>query len=568
MNLFSKIALYAHVLRWRLMWNRFNTHFPPPDFDNPKFMTAWDAAGLIADGAIVGTSGIGSNQRPSVLYRAIRERFLKTGHPRDLTVVGIGGQGGRGIVPGTVEELGIPGLNTCLITSHTEMFKAQLRLAQENQLELQCSILGAITHILRAQGDEGINYIIRDHTGAGTFVDPRTGGGTAICPPDGRQFVEVTEDGKLKYSLPFIDTAVFNADAADRHGNIYFKNSSVICEGFSLPKAVKRHGGKVIVNVGTLVDEGYDTNFVPAEMIDAVVYWPGTEQTGTVKQKKYWDYFTVNSRTSTEDALARVRQINAILKITAKRYPVDDVLARLATRIFAAHAHAGDHVDIGFGLPEEVARLLYESGIMKKLQMINESGAFGGISAPGIFFGASINPDEITTTAETFDRLYKRLDWAILGALQVDSRGNVNVSQRGKGAMNHVGPGGFIDLVTCAKNILFCCAFGEHSDVTVQGAKLRVGNPGKVKFIDKVDEITFNGEEALRQGKKVYYVTHLAAFHLTARGMELTHIMPGIDIQKDIIERSSMRILLPENKEPEIVSEEVVTGKDFSFSLS
>ncbi|HQB03435.1 MAG TPA: hypothetical protein PLY90_09075, partial [Candidatus Hydrogenedentes bacterium] len=123
-------------------------------------------------------------------------------------------------------------------------------------------------------------------------------------------------------------------------------------------------------------------------------------------------------------------------------------------------------------------------------------------------------------------------------------------------------------LVTCAKNILFCCAFGEHSDVTVQGAKLRVGNPGKVKFIDKVDEITFNGEEALRQGKKVYYVTHLAAFHLTARGMELTHIMPGIDIQKDIIERSSMRILLPENKEPEIVSEEVVTGKDFSFSLS
>ena len=38
-----------------------------------------------------------------------------------------------------VKELGIEGLNTCLITSHTEMFKAQLRLAHEKKIEERSS---------------------------------------------------------------------------------------------------------------------------------------------------------------------------------------------------------------------------------------------------------------------------------------------------------------------------------------------------------------------------------------------------------------------------------------------
>ena len=566
MNIIEKAGVFLHVLWWRMNWNKYDLYYPSPVPDNPKFMTAWDAVQMIPDNAVIGISGIGANQRPALLYWAIRDRFLAEGHPRNITVIGIGGQGGRGIVPGTVEELGIEGLNTRLITSHTEMFHAQKKLADAGKLELQCSLLGSITHIFRAQAEEGRNYIIND-TGTGTFMDPRVGTGSPVAGTGTEQWVEIVEGGRFKYSLPMIDTAVFSAAAADRKGNIYFRTGSVICEGYSVAKAAKRNGGRTLVNVGVMVEEGFDKDYLPAEYVDAVVYWPETEQTATVKQRKYWDFFTTESKTSTEKGLAKVRQVNKILKITAERFPIDDVPARLGASIFAEHARKGDHVDIGFGLPEEVARLLYESGVMNDLYMINESGVFGGVSAPGLFFGAAINPREIIPACDTFDRLYSRLDWVILGALQVDNQGNVNVSKRGEGAMDHVGPGGFIDLITAAKSILFCSTWGDDAKVSVRDGKINILEAGKPKFIEQVTEITFNGAEALKKGKRVLYVTHVGAFKLTERGMELTHVMPGVDIQKDILDFSPMNIVLPEDGAPQVVSSEIVTGKGFSFAL-
>jgi len=566
MNSMGKLGVFLHVLRWRMTWDKYDLQYPTPVKDNPKFMTAWEAVQRIKDGAIIGISGIGGNQRPSLLFWGIRDRFLKEGHPRNLTVIGIGGQGGRGLVPGTGEELAIEGLNTRLITSHTEMFKAQQKLADEGKLELQCTLLGNVTHIFRAQAEEGRNYIIND-TGKGTFIDPRVGTGTPVAGSGTKQWVEIVEDGRFKHSLPMIDTAVFSAAAADRKGNIYFKYSSVICEAYSIAKAAKRNGGISLVNVGMMVEEGFDTEYLPAEYVDAVVYWPETEQTATVKQRKYWDFFTPYSKTPMEEGLAKVRLVNKNLKNTPERFPIDDVLARLGTRIFAEHARKGDHVDVGFGLPEEVARLLHESGVMKDLYMMNESGVFGGVSAPGIFFGAAVNPDEIIPACVAFDRLYARLDWALLGALQVDSQGNVNVSKRGEGAINHVGPGGFIDLITAARSILFCCAWGEDTVIEIEKGKINILNPGKPKFIKQVDEITFNGAVGLERGQQVFFITHVGAFRLTKRGLELTHVLPGVNIQKDILDFSPANIVLPENGTPQVVSEDVITGKGFSFSL-
>jgi acyl CoA:acetate/3-ketoacid CoA transferase len=86
--------------------------------------------------------------------------------------------------------------------------------------------------------------------------------------------------------------------------------------------------------------------------------------------------------------------------------------------------------------------------------------------------------------------------------------------------------------------------------------------------MEQVDEVTFNGQEALRHGKQVFYVTHVGAFQLTARGMELIRVMPGIDIQRDILDASAMRIVLPENGIVPVVPENVVTGKGFRLTLA
>ena len=46
----------------------------------------------------------------SAMIWAIRELFDETGHPRNLTVFNTSGQGARGKVPGSIEDLGAEGL--------------------------------------------------------------------------------------------------------------------------------------------------------------------------------------------------------------------------------------------------------------------------------------------------------------------------------------------------------------------------------------------------------------------------------------------------------------------------
>ncbi len=564
MNVFTKLKLLWHIGKWRATWDWRNTKQAIRVPGNPKFMSAREAVSLIKDGSVIGTSGLAGNQRASLIWWAIKEMFEETGHPRDLTIVSVGGQGGRGKIPGTLEELGLPGLCTRLFTGHTETYKSILKLADQGLCEIQCIPQGTLTLILKAMGEEGKNYVI-NKTGIGTFIDPRVGRGTPVLNGGKKQWVEVVGDS-LKYEVPWLDVAVFNAPAADREGNIYVKNCVMIGESYEITKAVKRRGGIVIANVGLLVDKGYDDIFLPADDIDAVVVWKGTEQTGGVPHRKYWDFFTLNSKTPIEEGIARVRFVNRVLKVTPVRTPADDVLARLAARIFVENSKKGDFIDIGVGLPEEASRLLFESGVLKDVTLMTESGVVGGLPAPGIFFGASINPIEIVSSATIFTRMYQRLDGVILGALQVDSEGNVNVSKRGEGAINYVGPGGFIDLTTAAKTIYFCVAWGNGAIIKVENGKVKVINPGKPKFIEKVDEITFCGKEAIKNGKKVFYITHIGAFLLTEKGMELKWIMPGVDLQKDILDVIQMKVIIPEGG-PTIVEDSVVTGKNFKLAL-
>lgn len=563
MNAFTKARLMFHVIRWITTWKKRNTHQKVTLPDNPKFMGPRDAAGLIKDGSVVGCAGLAGTMRASIIYWAIREVFQETEHPRDLTVVSIGGHGGRGKIPGTIEELGLEGLCTRFFTGHTETYKSVLKLADKGVLECQCIPQGTMALML-GEMCEGRNYVVND-TGVGTFVDPRAGRGTPVVG-DYPQYVEVV-DGQFKYSCPNIDVAIFNAPAADRKGNIYAKNAAMVTESQPLATAAKRNGGIVIANVAQIVKEGYDEIFISAEDVDAVVVWKGTEQTASVPHRKHWEFLSTGSSVPIEKGIETTGFINKMLGITPRRKPVDDALARLCASIFVDSAKKGDYVDIGVGLPEEASRLLFESGAMKDVTLMNESGVFGGLPTPGIFFGAAVNPEEIVSSTEAFKRIYARLDGVILGALEIDSHGNNNVSKRGDGAINYVGPGGFIDLTTCAELVIFCCAWGEGSEILIEDGKMKVVNPGKPKFIDQVEEITFSGAEALKHGKRVYYITHVGAFKLTERGMELIQVMPGIDVQKDIIDGCPMEVVLPESGEVPIVDISILTGDGFKLAF-
>lgn len=55
------------------------------------------------------------------------------------------------------------------------------------------------------------------------------------------------------------------------------------------------------------------------------------------------------------------------------------------------------------------------------------------------------------------------------------------------------------------------------------------------KFVEHVDQITFNGDYAARRSQEVYYITQRCVFKLGADGVVLTEVAPGIDLDHDIL---------------------------------
>ena len=565
MNIIETAGFVAHLAGWGLTLIRHDTHYPSPVPENPKFKSPRDAVGLIGDGDVVATSGLGGNQRASILYWAIREAFEQSGHPRQLTVMNLGGHGGRGAVPGTVEELGRPGLCTRFVTGHFDTFHAMLDLAEAGSCELQCIPQGTMALLLDALG-EGRDSLLTD-TGIGTFIDPRVGRGSPVTA--GAPQLVTVEGRKLRYHIPRVDVALFNAPAADRHGNLYVKNCAMTGETREIAAAAKRNGGRVIANVGLLVEEGYDRVFLPESMVDAVVYYPYTEQTGAFFHSQPWRAVTIDGDdVPIGEGLARARLMSRLARVTPRRRPIDDAVARLAAAALAAHVPRGAYVNIGVGLPEEVCRTVFEAGHLDDLTFLVESGMVGGLPAPGVYFGAAFHPRRIISSAEMFKLCYQRLDATCLGVLQADSSGNVNVSRRGGRVRDYVGPGGFIDLSTAARTVVFVSSWTAGGRIAVDGERLRIVEPGRPKFVERVDEVTFNGARALAAGKNVLYATGVGLFRLTARGMELAQVMPGIDVRRDILESAPMKVVLPRSDDIPVVPASVVTGRGFALRFA
>jgi propionate CoA-transferase len=557
LGLRDKGALALQLARWGLHWARRDTRGASPVPENAKFMSPHDAVRLIRDGDVLATSGLGGNQRAAIMYWAIREAFEAGGHPRRLTLLTLGGCGGRGIAPGTLEELGRPGLCTRLISGHFETVRAMLALAEAGACELQCIPQGTLALLFRALGRGRDSLVSR--TGVGTFVDPRVGPGSHVAGPHRAGLIRVAGD-RLRYQVPPIDVALFNAPAADRAGNLYATHCAMIGESREIARAAKRNGGRVIANVGRLVEPGSDRIFLPAAMVDAVVYHPDTEQTAGVFHRDYWSVLTTRSAVPIAEGLARVDLVNRWTRVAAQRSAADQAVARLAAATVLACVGKGADVNIGVGMPEQVARVVFEAGRLDDVTFVVESGAIGGLPAPGVYFGAALRPRRIVSSAEMFARCYRRLPATCLGALQVDSAGNVNASRRSPGASHFVGPGGFIDLTTAARTIVFVSAWTARGAVTATATGLQLGHTGAPKFVDRVDEITFNGARALAAGKRVFYATHIGLFRLTRHGMVLVRLMPGIDLRRDVLAHTTMRVVLPRSGRVPRLSPAMVLG--------
>jgi propionate CoA-transferase len=562
MTRIEQMKLLAHIVRWRLTWSRHDATYLPAELASPKFVSAQQAAARIADKSTVLSCGMAGNARCSIFFWAIRERFLRENHPRGLTWVNVGAQGGRGKAPGTVEELALVGLIQRYITGHLETAKALLRLADAGQVELYTLPQGQMAQLLAGQGRGETSQ--RATVGLGTFLDPRRGRGSAVTPQATNDYISADGDA-LIYRLPLIEVCLFNAPYADSEGNIYFRDAATITENVPGAAAARRNGGLVMAAVSSIVPKDERTISLRADQVDCIVVNPRNEQTGSVPQRRFWPMFTVGAQVDEADAVERLKFANKVLRITPVRSAADDALARLAATLFVRIVPPGGIANVGVGFPEEVARVVIGQGLGHRYTFTTETGVYGGLPAPGIFFGAAINPTRMEPSSWMFDLYAERLAVAVLGFLQVDAAGNVNVSKRGPRMVDYVGPGGFPDIAAGAKTVIFVGSWMADAQFTVDKGAMQIKQRGKPKFVGAVDEITLSGAEALRQGKQIYFVTQVGVMQLTAQGLTLVEVMPGIDITRDILSNQAPRIVLPQGGAP-VADARVVTGAGYTLA--
>ena len=504
---------------------------PAPKLKKGKIVTAEEAVRLIRDGDTIATNGFVGSCFAEEIAITLESHFLETGSPRNLTIVYAAGQG-DGKDKG-LNHLGHEGLVGTVIGGHIGLAPKLQRLIRENLIFGYNMPQGVVSQLFRDIAAKRPGMITR--VGLGTFIDPRIDGGKLNEKTfrEGRDIVELmTLNGQeyLLYKTFPLHVAIIRGTTADTDGNISMEREPLTLEALAMAMAAKNSGGFVIVQVERIADRGTLNSRqvkIPGILVDCVVL---------AKPEHRWQTFSEIYNPSFSGEVKIPMQSISPMELGPRK-----IIARRA----AFELEPNTIVNLGIGMPEGVASVANEEKVIEFITLTTEPGTIGGMPNGGINFGTATNMDCLIDQPYQFD-FYDGggLDTAFLGAAEVDEEGNVNVSKFGP---RFVGPGGFINISQNAKKVIFVGTFtaGGLQVSAVDGA-LRIVQEGiERKFIKKVEQTTFSGRYAAQNEKTVLYVTERCVFRLTAAGMELTEIAPGIDLQKDILDQMEFRPMMP-----------------------
>lgn len=482
-----------------------------------RIVSAAEAVAAVPSGATVAVGGFVGAGHPEMLSSALEQRFLKSGSPRDLTLLYCAGQGDK--AERGLNHLAHAGLLKRVVGGHWNLAPKLGRLALANEIEAYNFPQGVLCVLLREIAAKRPGIFTR--IGMNTFIDPVNGGGRLNARTTEPLVERVSLDGEdwLRYRTFPVTVGLIRATTADAHGNLTLEREALIGEVLPIAQAAHNHGGLVIAQVERVVERITDPKAVrvPGVLVDFIVVSGGVQHHQTFAEPFNEAYVTSQGSSAAFEPMPFSER-----KIIGRR-----VLREI---------HAGDIVNLGIGVPEAVAAVAAETGRLAEFTLTLESGPIGGVPAGGLSFGCSAHPEAVVDQPSQFD-FYDGggLDIAVLGALEVDAEGSVNVTALGGGRF--AGVGGFVNITQSAKRVVFACTFrADGLEVDTNGGALRITREGaKAKFVKHVAQVCFHGPSAVARGQQVLYVTERAVFELKADGLHLRELAPGVKLDADVL---------------------------------
>jgi propionate CoA-transferase len=498
-----------------------------------KFCSAEEAVASIGDGQTVGSVGVIGWITPDRVLKTLAARFLREGHPRNLTFYFPCGTG-DGVGIRGMDHVAIEGLMKRIVSGSyinpvnpaTGRRPELMRLIRENAIEAYSWPIGASMHWLREVARRSPGYLTE--IGLGCYIDPDQTGGRLTARAIDNLVEKIDFRGKpyLFYPTWNVDVAIIRAGEADEAGNLSFETEALMSSSLALALAAKACGGTVIAQVARRVPRGArraQTVKIPGQLVDHVVLDPQQMMTTDVQQ---------------DEAYLGGQPFDAA-KVPKVAFGPDKIIARRA----AQEVRPGIVSIFGFGASSDTPLVMSEQGTFDQGRLADyafttEHGPFGGLVMSNWQFSANRHPEAVLDGLSQFDFIDGgNCEFAALAFAQFDAQGNVNVSKFGS---FNPGAGGFIDIAHNARDLVFTGTFTTAGLQIDAGAKgLSIGNEGKVrKFVNQVEQITYPVREGvIKRGQRAKIITERAVFDVTADGVVLTEVARGIDIRRDILER-------------------------------
>jgi acyl CoA:acetate/3-ketoacid CoA transferase len=504
-----------------------------------KVVSAEAAAALIPDCAIISVSASSGVNCPDRVLQAIGDRFDREGHPRGLTTLHPIAAGDMYGIKG-VDHLAKPGLLTTIVGGSYPSGPSSLpmpaiwRMIMDNQVAAYNVPSGVLFDMHRDAAAKRAGVLTK--VGIDTFVDPRRQGckmnDAATARGEIVRVVDFADEEWLHFPNIHPTVAIIRGTTADELGNISMEHEAALLGVLEQALAARNSGGIVIAQVKRLTAARTISTqrvHVPSMLVDYVVVDPAQQQ---ATQTPYDPAISGEIRRPLED-------------FAPVPWSVDKVIARRA----AMELSAGDVVNLGFGISALVPKVLIDGGRPYHVTWAIEQGPVGGVPVTDFLFGSSVNAEAILPAPQQFTYLQGGgFDCTLLSFLEIDGSGNVNVSQLKARPYLTAGAGGFVDITARARKIVFGGYFTAGGRLDAADGCLRIREDGKIqKLVPAVEHVTFSGQQAIKKGQDVIYVTERCVLRMTAEGPTVIEIAPGIDLARDVLGRAGFPLAVDAN---------------------